>query len=349
MSQTNQHLYLCYGDIIAGFSVFRIEDETFYVKHLNVLDLILLEEKVDILKKEGKNKNFQSEEEKLKLLNSSGEWTSEKEKEHQNSKIEIKNLEKSLEKIFIQSQKTSLERDLKKKEKKHLEEAKTRSSLVGHTLDAFLEKRKNEESIRLSLFKDSGFKSLFFEAEEFSEIDDDFFTEIIIKYNKIMEKFSDENIKKVAASGFFLNPFFLSKDDCYSFFGKRIVDLSFFQQNLFSKGILYKSILSQGKNPPDAFYEDVEKLVSWFDSAVENNATKQKGGSKAQTTFNKQKKSRNATGIVGASKEEIQAMSENKGESVINLGKEMEKYRKELGKNSLDMIDIVNLHARLGI
>ena len=162
MSQTNQHLYLCYVDIIAGFSVFRIEDETFYVKHLNVLDLILLEEKVDILKKEGKNKNFQSEEEKLKLLNSSGEWTSEKEKEHQNSKIEIKNLEKSLEKIFIQSQKTSLERDLKKKEKKHLEEAKTRSSLVGHTLDAFLEKRKNEESIRLSLFKDSGFKSLFF-------------------------------------------------------------------------------------------------------------------------------------------------------------------------------------------
>ena len=339
----NQHLYSIYGDIIVGFSVLNLEDEVFYSKHLTVFDLIALEEINEDVEKEGASKGFISEEEKLKNLDKTNDWKKEEEEIHQREKKEIENLSKSLEKIFIQSQRKGLEKELAEKTKKYEKREQERASLVGQTLDHFKEKRENEESIRISLYKDKQLTTPAFSRKEYSEIDDDFFLEIINKYNKEIQRFSEGNIKKIAVSGFFLNSFFLSDNNCFSFFGKRVIDLTFFQQNLFSKGILYKSILSQDKNPPESFYEDIDKLVGWFDSMIGagESSSKKKGANKKEGT--------SLSAIVGASKEEMEVLANKEGSKIINIREEMEKYKKELKKDSLNTIDIVNLHERLGI
>ena len=341
----DQHLYLIYGDIVVGFSVLKTDDQDFFVKHLNIFDLIVLEKSNIKFEKEGASKGFSPEAEKLIKLNQTKEWKNEDEKEYQNDKIEIKSLEKHLEKVFLQSQRQEFEKELLRKEQKHTKEKETRKSLLGFTLENFLEKRSNEESIRISLYTNEKLTKLAFNEQEFEELDDDFFISIINKYNQAMQDFGDLNVKKIAASGFFLNPFFLSKDDCFAFFGKRIVELTFFQQNLFSKGILYKSILSQDKKPPEHCHGDIDKMVDWFDSVAgdsgETNQTKNKNLKKS--------KGNKLTGIVGATKEEVEQIASKEGGRAISLGKEMEKYRKELKKDKLNTEDIINLHERLGI
>lgn len=339
----NQHLYSVYGDIIVGFSVLNLEDEVFYSKHLTVFDLIVLEKINEDIEKEGASKGFISEEEKLKNLDKTNDWKTEDEGLYQQEKKEIENLNKTIEKIFIESQRKVLEKERSPKEKKHQKKKQERASLVGQTLEHFKEKRENEESIRISLYKDKQLTTPAFSRKEYSEIDDDFFLEIINKYNKEAQRFSEENIKKIAASGFFLNPFFLSDNNCFSFFGKRVIDLTFFQQNLFSKGILYKSIFAQDKKPPESFYEDIDKLVGWFDSMIEvgGSSSKKKGANKKEGT--------SLGSIVGASKEEMEVLANKEGSKIIKIGEEMEKYKKELKKDSLNTMDIVNLHERLGI
>lgn len=342
----DQHLYLIYGDIVVGFSVLKTDDQDFFVKHLNIFDLIVLEKSNTKFKKEGASKGFLSEAEKLSKLNQTKEWKNEDEKEYQNDKIEIKNLEKHLEKVFLQSQRKEFEKELLKKEQKHTKEEETRRSLLGFTLENFLEKRSNEESIRISLYTNEKLTELAFNKQEFEELDDDFFISVVNKYNQAMQDFSDLNVKKIAASGFFLNPFFLSKDDCFAFFGKRIIELTFFQQNLFSKGILYKSILSQDKKPPESYHSDIDKMVGWFDSMSHDDSD----GKNQTKNKNLKKSSKNKlTGVVGATKEEIEEMAIKEGGRAINLGQEMEKYRKELKKDKLDTEDIINLHERLGV
>ena len=64
----------------------------------------------------------------------------------------------------------------------------------------------------------------------------------------------------------------MSDDDPVKFYGKNVLDLTMYQLNLFSRGKFYKSVLMEGKEPPEKYYsEDAEKglikLVQWYETA----------------------------------------------------------------------------------
>ena len=77
-----------------------------------------------------------------------------------------------------------------------------------------------------------------------------------------MDRFADINLKRVAVSGFYLNNFYLCKDNPFIFYGKPVVGLTYPQTELFSFGRYFKGILTEIKPPPtEEQLDDPDKLI----------------------------------------------------------------------------------------
>ena len=74
-------------------------------------------------------------------------------------------------------------------------------------------------------------------------------------------------------------------DDPVKFYGKNVLDLTMYQMNLFSRGKFYKSVLIEGREPPDQYYEEdyedgLHELSKWYESS--NNSIKNEREKKIQ-------------------------------------------------------------------
>jgi hypothetical protein len=146
-------------------------------------------------------------------------------------------------------------------------------------------------------------------------------------------KFSQINLKRVALSGFFLNNFYLCKENPFTFFGKPVVELTFHQTDLFAYGRYFKHILSEMKStPPPDMMEDPDKLLDQYN--IEQNK---------DSVLSPKGKEGTATTIVGATKEDLEALGlkdQAQDGEVIDLNKEAEKKGGELS-----MEDLMKLHG----
>ena len=59
----------------------------------------------------------------------------------------------------------------------------------------------------------------FFSPEEFDELSEIDLGKVILVYNTVANRFSEYNMKRVALSSFFLNNYYLCKDNPFIFFG----------------------------------------------------------------------------------------------------------------------------------
>lgn len=340
ISKDSQQFYrLCFRDIIAGFSFFYFRKNDFYLKHLSELDLADIEYEAKVFEVEGRSKKLQTEKEKIKFLFDSGNWDVEEDK-FIALKKEIDDLNRKASKIFIKSQKKDVEKRLVKAKKEYEKLKEERNGLLGVTLEAYVEKKKLENLLRVSLYKEKELINLAYTREEYEDLEDEVYSDLIREYNIFMIKFSEENLKKVSVCPFFLNSFFLAKDSVFEFYGKKILDLTFYQHHLFSRGIFCKNVLSQpDKHIPDELYDDLDKLVNWFEMSSPTNNDLPKDN----------KNENGAMALVGATKEELDQIALARGARVINMAEEVRKTKKELGKDQLSPIDIINMHKRLGI
>ena len=141
----------------------------------------------------------------------------------------------------------------------------------------------------------------------------------------------EANIKRIALSGFFLNNFYLCKDNPKIYFGKPVVELTYNQSELFSYGRYFKHILSDMKNKPSPeIMDDPDKLIEMYN--IGQNSSKMKQSAEDS----------DASTVVGATKEDLERMgmsspSEDKG---VSLSKEASKKG---GKLSMD--DLIKLHG----
>jgi len=87
-------------------------------------------------------------------------------------------------------------------------------------------------------------------------------------YHRVHGLFNEKNFKRIAVCPFFLNPFCLSNEDIFSFFGKPVIDLTVYQISLFGKGRYYKQLVSdpEVKSPPEEYYtDDLDKVIKFYD------------------------------------------------------------------------------------
>jgi hypothetical protein len=188
----------------------------------------------------------------------------------------------------------------------------------------------------VSLFKDQSLKEKFFKESDYEDLDNKEIMVLIKNYNEVNGRFNDRNLKKISLAGYFSNIFYLSQDNPHIFYGKPLVELSFYQIELFSYGRYFKSILSNAKTkPPEYLMTDPDKLIEWYEGSKNVDEVLNKNSKVAQ-------KDNVATSIVGATSEDMKRLGlKNDNESIgIDLNKEA---AKKGGK--LDMQDLIKLHG----
>ena len=337
-----------FGDIVAGFSSFKAtvngEIEVFYVKHLKEMDYGKLERLGESFLQEARSKGLLDEKAKLILLHNEDHWSSEEEDRYQTLLREIEDLKRSIAQIFIAAQRKHMEDELEAKKKIFEKTSKNRLEIIGMTCESYAERKKNEEYLRMSLHKDQTCSEFAFSEEEYGDLSQVDYQSLLLMYNATMKDFSDDSINKLACLPFFMNLFYLSKNDPFIFYGKYVLQLTMYQCDLFSRGCFYKSILEQGKSPPKAFYEDLEKLVSWYESAAQGQEISSANPSNSNIKTTKQMEGQ-ATGLVGATKDELKQYADQHGGEATDLSAEANALMKKEGKKKLDIFDIAKIHG----
>jgi hypothetical protein len=328
----NEYRFLrkLYKDIILGYSY--IASQNIYIKHPYEIDLGLIEDLYIQHFNEAKVRGLPDEKGKIEELCNADLWSEEKEKKIAFNKKQIAHLKDTLKKVFIKSQTTSLNTQIKQLEKELNEINLEREGLLGITAEKYANKRSNEMIIYRSIFKDQDLKINLFSENDFEELDTKDLTVYISMYNKIIENFNQKNLKKIATLPFFLNNMFLTEDDIFIFYGKPIIQLSTFQLEIFSNARVYKNVLSKGASPSEEYYDDLDQLLDWYELNRNINS--------ASDVKHKSKEKDGAT-YIGASKDEIKNINQfSKDDEIVDLGKEAQKKGGELS-----MQDMLKLHG----
>jgi hypothetical protein len=180
-----------------------------------------------------------------------------------------------------------------------------KNKLIGKTAESFADKKVNEYYLFLSLFKDNKLTEKYFTNEDFNDLSEFELNQLLMAYNKRMELFNNISFKKISLWPNFINLLDLCADNAYQFFGRPIIELTFYQIQVFSSGKNYKNILNNSKiQPPIEVMNDSEKLYLWFEKnsnneGLINNTTIEEGPDQKVITA--------VSSAVGASKSELAA------------------------------------------
>ena len=336
-SELSRELKLTYSYVIKGYSKRLLNDDIVYLKHYNETELGALEYFFCEAYDQAKESGLPTEDQKRKDFIDSGEWSQEEEDRHEYLKKTIDNQERQLAQIFLESQRKDLREKLKvnKEEFEKLEEE--RSAFRDNTCEDFASRKYGEVLATNCLYKNDKLKKKYYTPEQIEFLSPKEFTEIVRIFNAEFNYFSLKNIKRIAASPFFFNPFLHCKNNPFYLFGKPACALTLHQLNLLSYAATFKSILENGKTPPDETTRDIDKLVDWYEVV---------GGTKAPDTGTGKatpKRETQASGLVGATKEELNDYAAATGGKVVDLQAELEKVRKEKGAvSTMDFKDILD-------
>jgi hypothetical protein len=201
------------------------------------------------------------------------------------------------------------------------------------TCETYSEKKVNDYYVYISLFKDTKFKDPLFSISEFDEVSENDLMALILHFNKTTRKYSQHNLKRIAISHFFLNNFYLCKDNPFTFYGKPVVELTYHQADLFSFGRYFKHILSEMKSPlTNEMIEDPDKIIGQHNIEQNKDSVLKDDG-----------KAGSASTIIGATKEDLEALgvsaTEDIGETI-----DLNKAVSEKG-GTMSMDELMKLHG----
>ena len=331
------NLKIIFSEIIKGYSKKNIEGiGTLFFKHINNQDSADIDIYNQQFSEKAKSMGLPTEKEQEEYLIKEGLWEASKNKRI----IEIKNFINSLKvtksKLFLKAQIDQINKEIDKSDAELKALQYERKELIGYTVEDYTAKKINEYYMYISLFKDDKLSEKFFKEEDYEELENKEIVKLIKTYNEVNEKFNDKNLKKISLASYFSNVFYLSNDNPFIFYGKPLVELSFYQIELFSYGKYFKSIFSNAKTkPPEYLMNDPEGLIEWFESSRNVDEVLNKNTKVSQ-------KDNVATSIVGATKEDLKrlGLKDDNNSNNIDLAKEA---AKKGGK--LDMQDLIKLHG----
>ena len=326
-----------FSDVINGYN--HVKDKNFgnlYFKHLKLYESAVIESNAEKYEEEAKKEGLPTEKEQVKFLTKEELWSEEKETEIKDKTMLDDGLQTAKSKSFIKKQRDDFEFQIKKAENELRELLEQKDELVGFTVEKYTSKKANEEYIFRILYKDPECKELYYTEEEYDDLDSTVIQQIVSKFSSVSETLNDYNIRRLGLAPFFLNIFYLCEDNPYHFYGKPVLDLTYYQNELFAQSRYFKHLLSESKNkPPDDIMEDPDEFVRWFESGKQAEKLLEKNAEKAKENA--------AISLVGASKEDLDTLglsdSEEGGKSV-NLSK----IAREKGRN-LTMDELIKLHG----
>lgn len=332
--KNNQEIFrLLFSEIIKGFSQTIYKDKKLYFKHLNVLDSAELDFQRDKFYEKAINNGLISYEEKENFLIKEGLWSEDKNKAIEEKKKLISNLKLTKSKLFKQLDIECIKKDIDKEEKELKSLLFLKNELIGLTAEDYASKRANEYFIYFSLFQDQSLEIKFFSKIDYEDLSDEDIDGLTKIYNLKINRFSNINLKKIGLSPFYLNLFNISNDNIKDLYGRPIINLTYYQIELFYHAKYFKNILSDSKHqPPNEYFNDPDKLIEWIESSKNAEDILNKNNTK-----NKKNNEFVASSIIGAKQEDITKVS--KPENMIDISA----LAKEKG-GTLSMEDFLKIH-----
>ena len=312
-----------YSEICRGFSIDVIENSTVYFKHPSISEHFSVYGSYDSFIKDGRKKGVQLEEEKIEDAIKGGWWSSEKESKVNFLRKTVQNLFKTRDKLLLQSQKSEIDNQIKYHESILITYTKERREIVGYTLEDYANSKLTEELLIFFTYQNKDFtERAFATRNEYYDLTDSHVEKIKNSFDQYARVFNNDNIRKIAACGFFQNLVYLN-EDAYSFWGKPTTQCTKYQIDLLLYGKMYKNMIrsyaENGKPISDDILNDPDMFVEWTNN--------QSGGSGSNSRSRKQKSGKNAvSSYVGATKEDLQNLgvttSKIRGKSLLDLAAE---------------------------
>jgi hypothetical protein len=319
-------------DILKGHSNIKIDGRDVFVKHFSSIDNINLEEIKEAKRIQARSSGLNSEKEQAAILLKDGLWTDSDDDQLFQLNYYIDNLKNTRNLLAIPSQIRAQDKLIEEESAKVQEILDRKERLFGLTVEKWADQQASNYYIYYSLFKDRVFNSLFFEWEEFENLDTQELNQVILSYNAALEPFSENNMKTIALSGQIQN--FLSfSDNPYYLFGKPIISMTFFQANLISYAKFYKFILENLTNLPEDVKSDPVKLENSFTASRNLNGSINKNLNQDKVGVGSEMIS-----VVGATDEDLKEMG-----LVTSDSQKGQLHEQLKQKGELDFMDILKL------
>ena len=325
-----EYLKLIFSEIIEGYSF--VPSKLFgdlKIKHINNFDAAKTDIKNHYYFEKAVSQGLEKREDKIDYLIKEKLWDPEKDKQAKRLEDMLKGMRKTKSKLFLQTQIDSINKDIEENELQLSTILAEKETIIGFTAEEYAQRRINEYYMYISILDENG--NRLFKEDEFQELDEEQVAEIMTVYSKNNEKFKAEVLKKIALADFFTNIFYLCDDNVFNFYGKPVINLTFYQIEIYSYGRYFKSLIQNSEDKiPDHIVEDPDKLIEWAQSSknvkevLEKNSGEEAG----------------ASSIMGATKQDLAKAGVNQDQDVIDLSKKAEEQG---GRLSMD--DLMKLHG----
>ena len=267
---TQRDCRYAYRELLQGYT--HVEKEDFYIKHFKEADLGFVDGVYKLCIDECKEKGLLDKQSKVIFLKENDLWDQDLYDKKVTLELAIKDGYEFARGLGKDKAEEFIEKNVSSHEKEYEDVIKEFDSTLEPVSDTICSKRVNEKYVYYSLFKDKECKTPLYTKQEFWDLSFIEINEIVKIYNYHASKFSEININKISVNPFFLSAFFMCEDDPVKFYGKNILDLTMFQLNLFSRAKFNKTVLAEGREPPEHYYSETEenglyKLVKWYDGA----------------------------------------------------------------------------------
>jgi len=297
-----------YPDIIKGYSFFNIGGicKPFYFAHFTHVTQqesrnIYLDE-LEKIKKRGVKTEQQ-------FINSAikNKWWSKKNEDSIREKRDfIRSLRENSARAFLVAQKKAIDDEIKNESGELAKLLDERAGLVSSCAESIAMKKSEDYILLNCVYSDKDLsKKLFedFDLDDFSENEATAYSSSIWSVNL---KFSDEKIKRLAASSFFQGLVRICPDDsAHSFYGKSVSELTVFQSSLFTYGNFYKKCIKNSTEKiPDHVFSDPESLISWCEGLSNSSRIKKNLDRNPNAKKTKGERSGRISSIVGATTED---------------------------------------------
>jgi hypothetical protein len=256
----DRELRILFLEVIQGFS----ETPNGYIKHFSLSDQV----KLDFFYNKTYNKAIENkilpEKDKINQLISFGSWSQKDDNEIISNTKMLENLQKTKDSLMLKSQKIEIQKQIDEIEAKLNKKLVEKYRLLGITAEVFTNRKLNNEYLFLSFFKDKELKFSLYTREEFDEIEDEEIDKLDGIYKETMAKFGGKNIRKLSLMGHIQNSIkYISGPR--DFLGKAFLDLTFYQNELFTSAKYFNEIFSNYAIP-ELIQNDPDKIVEFVKS-----------------------------------------------------------------------------------
>jgi hypothetical protein len=315
-----QDLYL---GVCRGYSEITIDSSARFLKHQSHTDRLALRKIYNEGLKIASDNGVKTAAESTEFYIEKGWWSKAKEDEVASISAFIEGLKKGREKMILASQRQRSSEMIAEEEEKLSSLLREKRSIIPITAEEYAEKYYNRHFLFQTIFEDANCTKKISDSEDyFSEMEEDLYFDTWSRVYKAIDFFKIENIKYVAATGFFQNLISVCGDQLSSFhfYGKPVVDLTLYQHDLFFYASRYKKILnSSTETIPDYILSDPKNLIDWCEGG---GSFSNKAKSMMEKTPNKNKTKGDRTGrissIVGATSSDYESlgMKSSKGDLI---------------------------------